>query len=122
MIVLSFGHQVCFPRISSESCKFYAIGIARRRKACCHLRMSRILFAAKHNWRPLRVSRPLIVVVIAGHVVGSWPMKRDKNLHSTTMRHVHISAPKLKLIFLPVWIYTLFLRIIAVPRLIASHE
>ena len=35
-----------------------------------------ILFAAKHCWMALHMSRPLF----AGHVVGSRPMKRKKNL------------------------------------------
>ena len=32
-----------------------------RRKACFHLRTSRILFAAKHSWTTLHISRPLFV-------------------------------------------------------------
>ena len=35
--------------------------IARRRKAWFHLRLSKILFAAKHSWTILRMSRPLFV-------------------------------------------------------------
>jgi len=50
--------------------------IARRRKARVPLRMSRMLFAAKHCWMALRMSRPLFV---GSYLVGSWPMKRKKN-------------------------------------------
>ena len=36
--------------------------VARRRKAWFHLRMGRMLFAAKHGWTTLRMSRTLSVV------------------------------------------------------------
>ena len=35
--------------------------LQRRRKAWFHLHISRRLFAAKHSWRTLRMSRPLFV-------------------------------------------------------------
>ena len=47
---------------SEAICHFHARAIARRRKARFPLRMSRILFAAKHCWTALRMSRPLFVV------------------------------------------------------------
>ena len=42
----------------------------------------RILFAAKHIWSTLHMSRPLLFCrqLFAGHVVGSRPMKQKKNL------------------------------------------
>ena len=80
-IIRSPSLFVClfFEGISSGSkaiCHFHARAIAKRRKARFHLRMSRILFAAKQGWMTLCLSRPLFV----GHVVGSRPMKRKKNL------------------------------------------
>ena len=42
-------------------CHFHERAIARRRKAWFHLRMSRILFVAKHSWTALSMSRPLFV-------------------------------------------------------------
>ena len=51
IIVLSFDHRVCFFNEypgSEAICHFHARAIARRRKAWFHLRMSRVLFAAKH--------------------------------------------------------------------------
>ena len=51
--------------IRSPSLSFYTTAIARRRKAWFHLRMSRILVAAKnlarHIWTTLCKSRPLFV-------------------------------------------------------------
>ena len=46
---------------SKAICHFHATAIPRRRKARFPLRMSRILFAAKHCWTALRMSRPLFV-------------------------------------------------------------
>ena len=46
---------------SEAICHFHARAIARRRKARFPLRMCRILFAAKHSWTALRMSRPLFV-------------------------------------------------------------
>ena len=42
-----------------------------------------INFAAKNSWTTLRMSTPLFLgsYLIAGHVVGSRPMKRKENLH-----------------------------------------
>ena len=40
---------------------FYTKAISKRRKARFPLQMSRILFAAKHSWTALRMSRPLFV-------------------------------------------------------------
>ena len=64
----------------AEAAIFHVRAIARRRKAWFRLRMSmsRILFAAKHSWTTLRMSRPLF---LGSHVVGFWPMNRQKNLH-----------------------------------------
>ena len=49
--VLSFDDRVffCFLIIRQKICHFHARAMARRRKAWIHLRMSRILFAAKHS-------------------------------------------------------------------------
>ena len=62
-------------------CHFHTSTIARRRKQWFHLHMTRILFAAKHSWKTLHRSKPLF----AGHVVGSRPMKRKKNLYPKIM-------------------------------------
>ena len=40
---------------------FHASAIASRRKAWFHLRISRIVFAAKNSWATLRMSTPLFV-------------------------------------------------------------
>ena len=42
--------------------------------AWSHLRMSRILFAARHTMR-------MNMQLFAGHVLGSRPIKRRKNVH-----------------------------------------
>ena len=63
-IVLSFDHRVCFLMNifgKRSILPFFTRAIPRRRKAWFHLRMSRILFAAKHSWTTLRISRPLFV-------------------------------------------------------------
>ena len=51
IIVLSFDDQVFFffSIIRQKICHFHARAMARRRKSWIHLRMSRILFAAKHS-------------------------------------------------------------------------
>ena len=48
-------------REAMRSTFLHAKTIPRRRKAWFRLRMSRILFAAKHSWTTLRMSRPLFV-------------------------------------------------------------
>ena len=64
----------------AEAAIFHVRAIARRRKAWFRLRMSmsRKLFAAKHCWTTLRMSRPLFV---GSHLVGFRLMNRKKNLH-----------------------------------------
>ena len=52
------------------------------------LRISRILFAAKHSWTTLRIAHEQTIIcsqLFAGHVVGFRPMKRKKNLHRMTI-------------------------------------
>ena len=78
-IVLSFGHRVGFQWTSSGSCHFHARAVARRRKAWFDLRMSRMLFAAKHKakhrWTTLRMSRPLFVgsyLQVTWWAFGQW--------------------------------------------------
>ena len=70
---------------SGVICHFHARAIARRRKERFPLRMSRILFAAKHFSQTLLdgVAPEQTVIcrkLFAVHVVGSRPMKRKKNL------------------------------------------
>ena len=61
-----------------EAAIFHVRAIARRRKAWFRLRMSmsRKLFAAKHCWTTLRMSRPLFV---GSHLVGFRPMNRKND-------------------------------------------
>ena len=54
---------------------FHARVIGRRRKACFHLCMSRILFAAKHSRTKLRMSGPLFVgryLQVTWWALGQW--------------------------------------------------
>ena len=54
---------------------FHARAIARRRKAWFRLRMTRVLFAAKHSWTTLRMSRPLFVgsyLQVTWWTFGQW--------------------------------------------------
>ena len=53
----------------------------RERSVCFHLRMSSIVFAAKHSWTTLHMSRPFFVGSYLGHLVDSRPMKKKTNLH-----------------------------------------
>ena len=48
-------------RRSETICHFHARAIARRRKAWFHVRMSGIIFSAKHCWTTLCMSRPFFV-------------------------------------------------------------
>ena len=60
---------------SKAICHFHARAIARGRKWWFHLRMSRILFAAKHSWTALLMSRPLFVgsyLQVRWCVLGQW--------------------------------------------------
>ena len=60
---------------SEAICHFHARAIARRRKLWFNLRMSRILFAAKHSWTALRTSRPSFVgsyLLVRWCVLGQW--------------------------------------------------
>ena len=72
--------------VGSEAiCHFHARAIARRRKARFPLRMSRILFAAKHlsqtQLDSIAHEQTIICMqLFARHVVGSRPMIRKKNL------------------------------------------
>ena len=73
-----------FQEISSGSeaiCHFHARAIARRRKAWFHLRMSRLVFAAKQLNDIAHEHTIICRQLFAGHVVGSRPMKRKKHLH-----------------------------------------
>ena len=56
-------------REAKRSAFFHARTIARRRKVWFRLRMSRILFAAKHSWTTLRMSRPLFV---GSYLQATW--------------------------------------------------
>ena len=59
-------------------CNFHAGAIARRTKARFPLRMSRILFAAKHCWTALHMSRPLFVgsyLQVTWWAFGQWKEK-----------------------------------------------
>ena len=77
--------SLLFQWISSGSeaiCHFHARAIARRRKARFPLRMCRILFAAKHSWTALRMSRPLFVgsyLQVTWWAVGQWKAKKIRN-------------------------------------------
>ena len=62
---------------SKAVCHFHWRVIARR-KLWFHLRMSSILFAAKHSWMTLHMSRPFCGQLFACHVVGSRPIKMKK--------------------------------------------
>ena len=55
-----------------------------------HLCMSRILLTAKQSWATLLMSRPLLIYrqLFAGHVVGSRPIKRKKNLQQLIIQCV----------------------------------
>ena len=53
---------------------FHARAIARMGKAWFRLRMSRILFAAKHSWTALCMSRPLFV---SSYLQVIWLLKKD---------------------------------------------
>ena len=77
--------SLSFLGISSGSeaiCHFHARAIAKMKKAWFHLRMSRILFAAKQSWMTLGMSRSFNIwrQLFAGHVLGCRPLKRKKNL------------------------------------------
>ena len=50
--------------------------------------MSRTLFVAKHTKTILRMSRPLFVG--SSHVVGYWPMKRNRIVDRVTMPFIII--------------------------------
>ena len=67
-------------------CHFHVRAIARGRKALFHLRMSKIVFAAKKlaKKRVKEIAHEHTIIckqLFAGHVVGSRPMKRKKHLH-----------------------------------------
>jgi len=70
---------------SEAICHFHARAIARRRKARFPLRMCRILLAAKHLSQTQLdgIAHEKTIIcrqLFAGHVMGSRPMKRKKNL------------------------------------------
>ena len=66
--------------ICKAICHFHETATARRRKAWFHLRMSRMLFAAKHSWTTLSMSRPLLNCrqLSAGHIMCSQPVKNEE--------------------------------------------
>ena len=60
---------------SKEICHFQARAMQRSRKARFHLCMSIILFAAKHSWMTLSMSRPLFVgsyLQVTWWALGQW--------------------------------------------------
>ena len=60
---LNLFHWIYWTTPGSEViCHFHSRMSPRRRKDWFPLRMSRMLFAAKHSWMTLRMSRPLLVV------------------------------------------------------------
>ena len=86
IIVLSFGHW----NVSKTICHLHARATARNRKTWFHLRMGRILFAAKHGWTTLCINRPLF---LGSYLQATWwasfrPMKKKKNLHRMIIRHI----------------------------------
>ena len=66
--------------ICKAICHFHKTATARRRKAWFHLCMSRMLFAAKHSWTTLSMSRPLLNCrqLSAGHIMCSQPVKNEE--------------------------------------------
>ena len=80
LLFLSFDQWVCFfneyLRLNEAICHFHARAVERRRKAWFHLRIiSTILFAAKHSWMTLCMSRPLFVgsyLLVMWWVLGQW--------------------------------------------------
>ena len=61
----------------------------KKRKTQFHLRMSRLLCVAKHSWMTLRFMLKQTIIwrqLFADHVVGSWPIKRKKNLHQMIIK------------------------------------
>ena len=77
VLLIEWTCKIALWKVSEGICHFHARAIGRRRKTCFHLRMNRILFAAKHiaHWQTV-ICRQLI----AGHVMGFGPTKREKNL------------------------------------------
>ena len=93
-VVLSFDHRVCFfneyLRETKRSAIFHTRAIPRRRKAWFHLRMSRILFVAKHLSQAQLddIAHEQTITcrqLFAGHVMGSRPGKRSNNFHQMIM-------------------------------------
>ena len=84
IIASSFDHWVCFfneyPWEAKRSAISHARAIARRRKARFPLRMSRILFAAKHCWTALHMSIPLFVgsyLQVTWWALGQWKEREN---------------------------------------------
>ena len=78
-IFCSISPNNCFiirsPILLFNHVLFHERAVTRRRKAWFNLLMSRILFAAKHNWAILRMSRPLFVasyLQVTWWVLGQW--------------------------------------------------
>ena len=83
---LSFDRQVSF-HILITSWQLREVICHFSQRAWLQLRMSRILFAAKHVLNDTTHEQTIICrQLFAGHVVGSWPMERKK-----TMRRMIIS-------------------------------
>ena len=83
-ITIFCDHRVCslfniFGKVAI--CHFHERCDQKKENSVFHLRMSRILFAAKHSWTTLRMSRQFFRQFFAGHVVVSRPMEREKILH-----------------------------------------
>ena len=55
---------------------------SKKEKSTVILRMCRILFAARHNWTPLRMSTPLFVAVICRSRGGLSANEKEETLAS----------------------------------------
>jgi len=77
------GEQINYlPKPKAEVNNWSAREIATRRKAWFHLRMSRILFAAKECWMAVRMSRPLFVgtyLQVTWWALGQWKGRKICN-------------------------------------------
>ena len=92
------SNRCLWRRVWSEAtCHFHARAIAKRRKARFPLRMCRILFAAKHKASQTQldgIAHEQTIIcrqLFAGHVVGSRPIKREKNLLRMIICHIEPS-------------------------------
>ena len=102
-IVSSFNHWNCFFFLMNifwkQSNPPFSCKTDRKKEKSFHLCMNRILLTAKQSWVTLLLSRPLLNngQLLAGHVVGSRPIKRKKNLQcsiDSTVCHVYVKGWK----------------------------